>query len=70
MHGEDDPIVPAYRRLCSHLGRPRWLQSVGVGDRRFVVYLNRALFPFEGPVPAEWEGYPVETVVAGRLRML
>lgn len=37
---------------------------------RIYVFLARKLMHHEGTIPKTWEGFPVETKVVGRMRML
>lgn len=44
-----------------------YIQSIGVGADRIRVYLTRAPRSHERAIPAEWEGWPVESWVIGRI---
>jgi hypothetical protein len=60
-------IREAYDDLCRHLGRPRWISSVGLKPDGIVIYLRTEQHP---ELPTSWWGFPVESKFFGEFAPL
>jgi hypothetical protein len=50
-------------------GRHPYVESIAVGGDEIKVFLARKPMHHERPIPSEWEGWPVTSVVSGRMRL-
>lgn len=66
----DEACSKLYDEFGCGNGLHPYITSVGVGADYISIFLVRKVMPHEKQIPAEYEGFPVEVRVTGRMRMI